>query len=134
MLKLNLEIYRKLFLSSSLTFIVSVSGIFVIISYNYFQSQIRNDSELSRKKMTEITENLRYDVLSIDNTVYSLYEIPQMLSDTLNYLRLDAEEYYSYRLSYVSQQTYSYYQSHETFVQNIFNRNQRVSGVGLSLL
>lgn len=131
MLKLNLTIYKKLFISASTVFVVFVIGIFLMISYSYLDIQIANEHELNEKKMTEVIENIRYDLLSIDNTIYSLYENPQTLTDTINYLVLNPDQYYSFRLSYVSKQANWYYQGHETFVQNIFNRNQRVIGVGL---
>ncbi|MGL5549860.1 MAG: sensor histidine kinase [Culicoidibacterales bacterium] len=131
MLKLNLAIYQKLFVSASSVFIIFVLCIFILISSSYFEVQITNEQQLNEKKVAEVIENIQYDLLAIDNTMYSLYENPQTLTDTINYLALDREQYYNFRLSSVSKQVTWYYQGHEKFVQNIFNRNQRVIGVGL---
>lgn len=131
MMQLKLHVYRKLFLSSVSIFITAVVILVIGIAYNYVKTVVNYEQNENEKKVTELAEMLHYDQLSIGNAVYSLYESPQMATDMVNYLQLDSEQYYNYRLSQVANQNNLYYQGHETFVRNIFNRNSRVIGVGV---
>ena len=131
MFKLKLKMYRKLFVSAMTIFCVAVLSIFVLVSYYYIQTATEYEQTMNEKKMGQVLENIRYDVLATDNAIYSLYESPQLVTDLQYYLQFSPEQYYSYRLSQVTQQSTTQYQGHEAFIQNIFGRNQRIQGIGL---